>query len=254
MDYKDGKLILYWPDYNSIAFGKAPHFILDVGYWNRSKYKAFASKEVTIDGVLACAPFRYERNFYRQYSEWEINLSDGSYVPNYVYIALQPVTDDLAPDREMEGCQGMLSIREELGDTFNITIDGVDNSGNFVVSMHGQSNVASIKQYIIEQYCPSASPSDINISYEIALVSEDDIFYHYDSDSMVKVTYKYMVKVKDEDGNEREEWRNATTQEKIKPQPTISSNKLYIPILTDPYVEEDTATIKDKTYYPNYTW
>lgn len=175
--YENNRIIIYWPDFNSAAYGTEPRFIFEVGYWTRSKYNKILERTISADDVRACVPFRYCGNFYRQYIAFNITTTQSE-----LYVALHPLDENNEPDINLTSCGSALILNSQNSDQFRVDLVGVTGesftNGAFVLQMN-QASVANLKKYITDHY--TSGTATINLTYELALVDADNIYWRYTS-------------------------------------------------------------------------
>jgi hypothetical protein len=154
--YEDGKV--YWPDNHPGAYG-----------YNISYKFMGGVVECVFDGrdCLACAPFRYEGCMYSQYVEVGI-------VPDNVLITLTPWTDgDADPD--------WVSVQSAHISPWDV---GLNLVGSF--SSQPVPNLIYMLTPGKEDISTQFGGGSVSITYEVALMDDDDIYWKEDNDGITK--------------------------------------------------------------------
>lgn len=168
--------ILYCPDNNPLAFGNNLKLKFSAYVWDTSIPD---HKEVIYEKIFepkdyeACPLFRYEAVNYRHCIS--VNINDEGHSGEIIYIELTPWSDESFAEN-LIGAQGIWYHRSS--DLVPITIDIVDrDKRNRYQTKIGFSITPNFEE-IAKNCWGWGSESDLTWSGEIAIVDDDDMYWH----------------------------------------------------------------------------
>lgn len=162
LDWDDGKLRLYYPDWRPEVYGRSFDYQLNIYRWIPQGSVLVYSCDFTDGDALACPRFRYEENMYNQYIEFPWTPSAGNY-----YVSLHPMKNGQV-SINYTGAQGAFLGDERL---LRADIQGFNNNKQLVVNL--TKNFEDFARNCFE----GDNGGNLTMEAEFAIIDEDNIYY-----------------------------------------------------------------------------
>lgn len=163
LEQTDKELVLYFPDWRPERYNKSIDYQLNIYRWVPQGPVKIFSHEFGDKDVLACEGFRYEENTYNQCIKFPSLSTKGNY-----YVNLVPIKNGL-PSINYSSAQGAFLLNPA---ELRIDLIGFDNEKHLIGTLtKGFVDLA-------EQSFSGDNSQYMTLHAEMAIISEEDIYYH----------------------------------------------------------------------------